>query len=116
MVAQRGQGVESREAATPKTKVRKPSAPKEYARYDAPQRALSFTDQHELKTLPKQIAALEKGIGLLQTKLSDGEFYARDPKGFATVSAKLVEAQATLASAEERWLELEMLREELEQQ
>jgi ATP-binding cassette subfamily F protein uup len=59
---------------------------------------------------------MEKDIAVLHAKLSDSGFYARDQKGFATASAKLVEAQGALAAAEERWLELEMLREELERQ
>jgi ATP-binding cassette subfamily F protein uup len=114
MVAQRGQGVETREV--PKAKAPKSSAPKERRKSDAPPRRLSFHDQHALKTLPARMAALEKDIAVLHTKLADSAFYARDPKGFAAASAKLVEAQSELAAAEERWLELEMLREELERQ
>ena len=112
MVAQRGRGIERREA--PRANVRRPSALKERAKSDARQRKLTFADQHALKTLPAHIAELEKDIGVLHAKLSDGEFYVRDPKGFAAASTKLVETQTALASAEERWLELEMLREELE--
>ncbi len=112
MVAQRGGGVEGREA--PKARAQK--TPKERAKPNAPRRKLTFTDQHALKTLPAHIAKLEKDIGALHVKLSDSELYARDPRGFAALSAKLVETQAALASAEERWLELEMLREELERQ
>jgi ABC transport system ATP-binding/permease protein len=114
MVAQRGGGVESRDA--PKPRAQKKSAPKERAKPDASQRKLTFTDQHALKTLPAEIAKLEKDIGVLHAQLSDSALYARDPKKFTAMSAKLVEAQAALASAEERWLDLEMLREELERQ
>ncbi len=117
MVAQRGQGVSAREEAEgTKAPANRLSPPKERAKPDAPRRTLTFTHQHELKTLPARIAALEKGIAILHAKLSDSQFYARDPEGFAAVSAKLVEAQAALASAEERWLELEMLREDLARQ
>jgi ABC transport system ATP-binding/permease protein len=112
MLAQRGHGVEERQA--PKAKTRKPSTPKERAKPDARRRKLTFTDEHALKTLPAHIAELEKGIETLHTKLSDGELYARDPKGFAAASAKLAQTQAALASAEERWLELEMLREDMQ--
>ena len=104
----------------PKPKVRKPSLGKERAqdraKPDAPRRKLTFADQHALKTLPTRIAELERDIAALHAKLSDGELYMRDPKAFAAASEKLVAAQAALASAEERWLELEMLREELERQ
>jgi ATP-binding cassette subfamily F protein uup len=50
----------------------------------------------------------------LQTKLDDPSLYARDPKAFADTSAKLAAAQNELATSEEKWLELEMLREEIE--
>jgi len=109
MVAQRGQGVGPREL--PKPKVRKPTAPKEPRKPAAPPKKLTFTELHELKTLPAQMAALEKAIAVLHDKLSDAALYERDPISFADASAKLVAAQTSLAMAEERWLELEMLRE-----
>jgi hypothetical protein len=37
--------------------------------------------------------------------------FARDQKRFAAVSAALAQDVAALGAAEERWLELEMLRE-----
>jgi ABC transport system ATP-binding/permease protein len=111
MVAQRGQGVEAREIAKPKAE--KSSAPKERRRPDVPKK-LSFNDKHALETLPHRMAVLEKEIAALHTKLAASDFYARDPKGFATDSAKLDSAQQELSASEERWLELEMLREELE--
>ena len=46
--------------------------------------------------------------------MQDAGFYARDPKAFAETSASLAAAQAELAAAEEQWLELEILREEIE--
>ncbi|HEY5337085.1 MAG TPA: ATP-binding cassette domain-containing protein [Rhizomicrobium sp.] len=111
MLSQRGFGVEAKEARV--TKVPKSSEPKERRRAEGPAKKLSFNDKHALDTLPAKMAALEKDIAALHVKLADGDFYVRDPKGFAAQSAKLKEAEATLASSEERWLELEMLREEL---
>lgn len=77
-------------------------------------RKLSFHEQHGLKTLPKQIATLQATIRQLQQRFDDPDLYARDPKAFAETSASLATAQAGLATAEEKWLELEMLREEIE--
>jgi ATP-binding cassette subfamily F protein uup len=114
MVAQRGTGVEAREALKPK--IAKPSTPKARPKADTPRRKLSFTELHELKTLPAQISTLEKGVAALHAILSDSTLFARDPKSFASNSEKLAKAQSTLATTEERWLELEMLREELERQ
>ena len=109
MLAQRGEGVTARQAA-------KPAA----ARGDGPREAtarkrkMNFSQQHALKTLPGQIAELEKKIAELQTRLTKADFYARDPQGFMAASSDLGNMQAELAEHEHRWLELEMLREETE--
>jgi ATP-binding cassette subfamily F protein uup len=111
MVAQRGRGV------TAKTREREASKSEKAApapRATAERRKLSFKDKHALETLPGQITALERDIHALHERLSAGGFYERDPKGFTAATAKLAELQATLAHSEERWLELEMLREEIE--
>jgi ABC transport system ATP-binding/permease protein len=76
-------------------------------------RRLSFNEKHALETLPAKIAALENEVAELQKRLGDPELYAKDRQTFDSVSAALVKAQAELASAEHRWLELEMLREEI---
>jgi len=77
-------------------------------------RRLSFNEKHALETLPKTMAALEAKMRTLQQKLDDPGLYARDRNAFDTTSAALAAAQAELAAAEERWLELEVLREEIE--
>ncbi len=61
-----------------------------------------------------RIAALEGEIARLNTTLSDGGLYTRQPAKFAEATTALAAAQAALAAAEEQWLALEMLREELE--
>lgn len=75
---------------------------------------LSGKEQHALRQLPGQMAALEAEVGRLRAKLSDAGFYGRDAGGFVAASAALAEAEAGLAAAEERWLELEVLREGIE--
>ena len=44
----------------------------------------------------------------------DGALYARDVKRFSELSAKLQAAETERAAAETRWLELEILREDIE--
>jgi ATP-binding cassette subfamily F protein uup len=110
MVAQRGEGVAAKEPgkaapARAATKERKPSASR---------RKLSFAEKHGLETLPQRIADLSAEISQLQSQLSDGALYARDPKRFSELSAKLQAAESEHAAAETRWLELELLREEIE--
>jgi ATP-binding cassette subfamily F protein uup len=115
MVAQRGHGVAAREtekAAAPSKPKR--VAPEEKRRAEAPRKKLGFNDAHALKTLPARMAELEKLCATLSERLSDPAFYGRDPKGFAETTAALANARAELTTSEERWLELEILREELE--
>jgi ATP-binding cassette subfamily F protein uup len=77
-------------------------------------RRLSFHEKHALETLPAQIAALQASLRRLQDRLDDPGLYARDRQAFTETSEALSATQAQLAAAEERWLELEMLREEIE--
>jgi ATP-binding cassette subfamily F protein uup len=63
--------------------------------------------------LPKTIAGLEAQGRKLQQQLDDPDFFARDRVGFEKISSDLGAVQTRLAEAEERWLELEILREEL---
>ncbi|MDX2202609.1 MAG: ATP-binding cassette domain-containing protein [Hyphomicrobiaceae bacterium] len=76
-------------------------------------RKLSFKEKHALETLPGEMAALEARIGKLQQRLAAPDLYRKDRKAFDEASAALAKAQADLAAAEERWLELEILRESL---
>ncbi len=79
----------------------------------AARRKLSFKEKHALEALPARIAALETEIATLSTRLSAADLFTRDPAAFAAASERLAAAQAELQAAEEQWLELEMLREEL---
>ena len=63
--------------------------------------------------MPKTIAELRAETKRLQAKLSDTLFYARDRAGFEAVTGSLGDLQRKIAAAEERWLELELLREEI---
>jgi ATP-binding cassette subfamily F protein uup len=46
--------------------------------------------------------------------LDDPGLYTRDRKSFEETSAALAAAETELAASEAKWLELEMLREEIE--
>jgi ABC transport system ATP-binding/permease protein len=80
----------------------------------AGKRKLSFKEKHALETLPKAMAALTSEIGVLQRKLSDPNLYSRDNAKFTSTSKRLAAAEAEHAAAEEQWLALEILREEVE--
>jgi ATP-binding cassette subfamily F protein uup len=109
MLAQRGADL-TREGGKPeKDKPAKAAA----AAPDAPKRKMKFKEKHALETLPKTMAALNQKANELQSKLDDAQFYIRDRAGFEKVTGDLAETQRKLAAAEEQWLELEILREEL---
>ena len=112
MVAQRGRGVQARvveKEVRPKS-VDKP-APSVQTQS---KRKLSFNEQHDLKTLPKRMEELTAKIAKVQEILADAELYSRDPARFQKAMDALTQLQTELHASEERWLELEMLREELE--
>jgi ATP-binding cassette subfamily F protein uup len=77
-------------------------------------RRMSFNDRHALETLPARIAALQTQIAGLNAALADPDLYARDPRKFGATSEALAAARDELMAAEERWLTLEMLREEID--
>jgi ABC transport system ATP-binding/permease protein len=110
MVAQRG--------APPSTAAERPASKTAKA---APQgtkanakRRLSFKEKHALEALPARIATLRGELARLDSVLSDPDFHARDPAGFARASSRYGLAQEELAGAEDEWLSLEILREEIE--
>lgn len=77
-------------------------------------RKLNFKEKHALDTLPVKMKQLQTDIEKLQTKLSDANLYTQKPDDYANFSLKLSEQQAALLQAEEDWLVLEVLREEVE--
>jgi ATP-binding cassette subfamily F protein uup len=79
-----------------------------------PAKKLSFKQKFALENLPARMAAVSESISALENNIADPAFYERDPKGFQKTIAALDKERATLAAMEEEWLELEMLREELE--
>jgi ATP-binding cassette subfamily F protein uup len=112
MVAQRGFGV-----TKPEVEVKAPARGGRtvaMAPIAATKAKLSFKQKHALETLPKEIKKLDAEMERLNKLLADPGLYARDPKAFADASAKLTAAEAAKSKAEDEWLELEMIREELE--
>jgi ATP-binding cassette subfamily F protein uup len=111
MVAQRGEGVTAKSIGKPETKAAREKA----ARADpTPKRRLSFNEKHALETLPARIAALETDIVRLSKVIADPGLYGRDRAAFDKASATLGKAQADLSAAENEWLRLEELREQVE--
>ena len=114
MVAQRGHGVRARGAAAPAAPRRSAGGPAAApASASAPAR-LTMGERQALKTLPGEMEKLSAEIAKLADILADPQLYARDPGRLAKATEMLAARQQALAQAEERWLELEMRREEAE--
>jgi ATP-binding cassette subfamily F protein uup len=110
MLAQRGADLTREQGKSDKDKPAKAAPVADAA---APKRKMKFKEKHALETLPKTMAALNQKANELQSKLDDPQFYLRDRTGFEKATSDLAETQRKLAAAEEQWLELEILREEL---
>lgn len=113
MLAQRGGSkLQDRKAARPaaeaQTKASEPARPK------APSSKLSYKQKFALESLPGKMEAVSAAISALENQLADPAFYEKNPASFAKTIAALDKERQSLAAMEEEWLELEMLREELE--
>ncbi len=75
---------------------------------------LSYAEQRQYDSLPAAMETLSGEIERLEAALADPDLYQRDRRAFDRQTARLDDARSELEVAEERWLELEMLREELE--
>jgi ATP-binding cassette subfamily F protein uup len=113
MLAQRGADLtRERRQPAPDKIAKAPASATATAAPRGAKRRMSFKDKHALETLPKTIAARQAEASVLQAKLADPDFYARDRAAFEKVTAALGELERKIAAAEEQWLELEILREE----
>lgn len=110
MLAQRGQGVEARKS-TPIPKEKSETTPEPAKRQE--KRKLSFKEKFALDNLPAKMDKLKAELAQLGKLMADPQLFAKDPMKFETASVRFGKVAEELARAEEEWLELEILREEL---
>lgn len=116
MVTQRGAGMVA-EAKAANTEIsKKKSGSKSSGSTTSTKLKMSYKDKYALETLPDIMAALETEIATLEAKLSDANLFTKDPDAFQSATDMLTEKAVALANAEEEWLRIEMLREEIEAQ
>lgn len=110
MMAQRGADVAARKAVKPAAsgKSSGTAAPK------AEKRKMANKDRYALEKLPGEIDRLNRTIAALEAELAAPELFTKNPERFAAASKQLADAQAMLDAKETQWLELEALREEIE--
>jgi ABC transport system ATP-binding/permease protein len=113
MVAQRGRGLAGPLAAPIEAGEKPDRRPADRA---APRRKLGFNETRALETLPRRIDELRRDLDAIERKLADADFPVREPSAFIDATKAYAELREALAGAEDEWLGLEILREELERQ
>jgi len=76
---------------------------------------LSFKEHRRLDALSDAMTKLESHIARMETALADPDLFNRDADGFNRLAADLDAARSEYAANQEEWLEIEMLKETLEQ-
>ena len=99
-------GKELAEADNPNAKKRSPRARRKSPDTQRPKK-LGYKEQCELKQLPSGIQQLETTVAGLEKQISAPDFYSQDHVETEKVLAQLIEKQAALDRAIERWAELE---------
>ena len=75
---------------------------------------LSYKQQRALDVLPQEIEALEQQISAIEKELSDSSLYGKNPERFDELTQMLAQSQNLKANKENEWLEVELLKDELE--
>lgn len=108
MIRQRGE--RRSPAATQKSdKAQTSAAPERPTR----QPRMSYKQTYRLERLPTEMEDLRLKISDCEAKMADPDLYNTDPQGFAKLAQELSRHKDALAAAEEEWLTLELLREEI---
>ncbi|CUX38805.1 ABC-F family ATP-binding cassette domain-containing protein [Agrobacterium genomosp. 13] len=114
MMAQRKGAAEEKRKAEKQEKAK--AAPSASALQD-PSKAkakLSFKQKFALENLPKEMEKAQSEIAKREQRMADPNLFAKDPAAFNTLAQEMTKLREKLEAMEEEWLELEMLREEIE--
>jgi ATP-binding cassette subfamily F protein uup len=114
MMAQRKGAAEEKRKAEKQEKARSTSS--STASDDAPKAKgkLSFKQKFALENLPKEMEKAQIEIAKREEKMADPNLFTKDPTAFGKLADEMEKLRHKLVTMEEEWLELEMLREELE--
>ena len=112
MLAQRGAGVTlHQDAKRAKPKAQRPAVASQAV--PPRKRRLTPREQHALKTLPAEIARLSAEVARLEAAMADPTAYEKDRALVERTARALDSIQAKLQAAEDEWLRLELLKDEL---
>ncbi|MDO5893909.1 ABC-F family ATP-binding cassette domain-containing protein [Agrobacterium sp. Azo12] len=114
MMAQRKGAAEEKRRAEKQEKAKSTSS--STVSDDAPKAKgkLSFKQKFALENLPKEMEKAQIEIAKREEKMADPNLFTKDPTAFGKLADEMEKLRHKLVTMEEEWLELEMLREELE--
>jgi len=78
-----------------------------------PKDRLSYKQTYLLEKLPNEMARLTEQITTAEQHLSDMTFFDQDPDSYQKLAEQTRQNKQILQEKEETWLNLELLREEL---
>ncbi len=114
MLAQRKGAIDERRKAEKATERAKPQEAAASAETAKGKGKLSYKQKFALENLPKEMAKAEAEIAKREERMADPSLFSKDPTTFNRLAAEMEKFRDSLTKMEEEWLELEMLREELE--
>ena len=114
MMAQRRGAIEEKRRAEKAEKARSTETAAVASADNKGKSKLSYKQKFALENLPKDMEKAEREIAAREAKMADPNLFTKDPATFNKLAAEMEKLRAGLTKMEEEWLELEMLREELE--
>jgi ATP-binding cassette subfamily F protein uup len=114
MLVQRKGAADERKRAEKAEKAKTPDASAPAVEASKGKGKLSFKQKFALENLPKEMAKAEAEIAKREQTMADPKLFTKDPATFNRLAAEMEKFRDSLVKMEEEWLELEMLREELE--
>ena len=74
---------------------------------------MSFKDAYNLEKLPLKIEKLEKELKEYETILNDKDLFINDRKTFDKAAIKITDIKKIISESENKWLELQILNDEI---
>ena len=114
MMAQRKGAAEDKKRSEKQEKAKASASTATNAEPSKAKGKLSFKQKFALENLPKEMEKLQGEIAKREERMADPQLFAKDPAAFNKLADEMAKLREKLEAMEEEWLELEMLREEME--
>ena len=114
MLTQRGSEAREKKAKAAPPAGDQEAAPKPQAASRDASRKLSYKQKFALETLPKRIEECQAKLAKVEAEMADPKLFSKDPEGFAARARDHDRLKSEIEAMEGEWLELEMLREDIE--